>query len=139
MTGAWLGTVSAEHVRRGVEQGIAQIGHGKRSGLRRMAAGDWLVYYSPTEVLHQGPPLRSFTAIGRVHDDVLWQGDEGEFRPWRRRIDYVTGARPVPVRDLQEVLDLTAVPNWGYQLRRGLIPLSERDLRTIAAAMGAGL
>ncbi len=41
---AWLGVVSAEHVRHGVELGIAQVGHGKRSGLDRMAAGDTLVY-----------------------------------------------------------------------------------------------
>lgn len=46
---AWLGVVSAEHVRRAVDLGIAQIGHGKRAGLVRMKAGDVLVYYSPVE------------------------------------------------------------------------------------------
>lgn len=39
---AWLGVVSAEHVRRAVDLGIAQIGHGKRAGLARMKAGDVL-------------------------------------------------------------------------------------------------
>ncbi len=29
----WLGVVSREHVRRGVELGIAQVNHGKRTPL----------------------------------------------------------------------------------------------------------
>jgi hypothetical protein len=44
----WLGVVSRDHVLRGVE-GIAQIGHGKSGGLRRMSAGDGFVYYSPRD------------------------------------------------------------------------------------------
>lgn len=43
ITGAWLGVVSADHVLRAVGLGIAQIGHGKRSRLARMHAGDILV------------------------------------------------------------------------------------------------
>ena len=137
-TRAWLGTVSAEHVRHGVGLGIAQIGHGQRSGLQRMSAGDWLVYYSPTEVLRLGPPLRCFTAIGRLPDDEIWQAQDGEFHPWRRRVEYLHDARPAAVADLMAALDLTSGPNWGYQLRRGLIPLSVGDLRAIGAAMGVG-
>jgi hypothetical protein len=77
----WLGVASAEYVRRGVDLGIAQIGHGKREGLARMTAGDWLVYYSPVERLGDKTPLRSFTAGGRISDDEIWQANEGEFRP----------------------------------------------------------
>ena len=81
---AWLGVVSAEHVRRAISLGIAQIGHGKRAGLARMHAGDTLVYYSPVERLGDGVPLRSFTAIGTLSVDDFWQADEGDFRPFRR-------------------------------------------------------
>lgn len=130
---AWLGVVSADHVRRGVSLGIAQLGHGKRSGLARLRRGDWLIYYSPKTSMRDGEPLKQFTAIGEVVDDEIWQADEGSFQPFRRHIRYLRDARPVAVADLD--LDLTSQPNWGYQLRRGLIPLSERDLATVREAM----
>lgn len=75
----WIGVVSKDHVKRGVQLGIAQIGHGKRPGLRRKKAGDWLIYYSPRESLTGGAPLQAFTAIGKVADDDIWQEDEGDF------------------------------------------------------------
>ena len=132
---AWLGVVSHNHVRRGVELGIAQIGHGKRTGLARMKAGDWLIYYSPRASLESSEPLQSFTAIGVVADDEIWQADEGNFKPWRRRVNYVANASETPIRPLMEILDLTSVPNWGYQLRRGLLTLSDSDFTIIQSAM----
>ena len=131
---AWLGVVSAEHVRRGVSRGIAQIGHGRRAGLARMKAGDTLVYYSPVERLGDRSPLRQFTAIGTVSDEAIWQADEGEFRPFRRRVRY-EDAQPVPVEAVKTRLLLTVAPNWGYQLRRGLIPLEAGDVVVLGQAM----
>lgn len=135
----WLGVVSRDHVTRGVALGIAQIGHGARGGLARMRAGDWLVYYSPRESLGTDRPLQAFTAIGRIADDEIWQADEGDFRPWRRRVDYEPAALETPVRPLVGALELTRSPSWGYQLRRGLLELSEADFRTIAGAMGVAV
>lgn len=59
---AWLGVVSAAHVRRAQELGIAQINHGKRAGLARMHVGGILIYYSPVENMGDREPLRAFTA-----------------------------------------------------------------------------
>ncbi|KRE23115.1 EVE domain-containing protein [Agromyces sp. Soil535] len=129
MTG-WLGVVSAEHVRRGVGLGIAQIGHGKRAGLDRMKAGDTLVYYSPVERLGDRVPLRQFTALGVIADDEIWRADEGEFKPYRRRVRYADTS-PVPLDTLRSDLHLTTQPNWGYQLRRGLLPLDAHDVALI--------
>jgi hypothetical protein len=134
----WLGVVSRDHVLRGVEKGIAQIGHGKSTGLRRMSAGDGFVYYSPRDAYPKGAPVKAFTAIGRVTDDEVWQADEGEFKPWRRRIDYERGAIEVPIADLSDRLDLTAKPNWGYALRRGLVEITPKDFALIQAAMTTG-
>lgn len=129
----WLGVVCRDHVRRGTERGIAQLGHGKRDGVARLTAGDRLVYYSPRTSLRDGAPLQAFTAIGTVTDDEIWQAHEGDFHPWRRRVDYLPTAAEIPIRSLR--LDLTAEPDWGYQLRRGLIPLTEHDFNEIHAAM----
>ncbi len=130
---AWLGVVSAEHVRRGVGLGIAQIGHGKRGGLARMRSGDTLVYYSPVERLGDRAPLRRFTALGTIADDDIWQADEGDFMPFRRRVRY-EDVRPVPLEEVKDRLRLTASPNWGYQLRRGLVPLDEEDVAVLRNA-----
>lgn len=129
--------MSADHVRRGVGLGIAQIGHGKKSGLARIRAGDVLVYYSPRDTLG-GSPLQEFTAIGRVADDELWQADEGEFRPWPRRVDYDAPAHPVPLETVRADLELTLGPHWGHQLRRGLVPLGDRDAGVLALALAMG-
>jgi hypothetical protein len=130
----WLGVVCREHVERGKRLGIAQLGHGKRPPLARLSRGDWLVYYSPRTQLHGGQPLQAFTALGEVADEVIWQADEGGFKPWRRRVDYRV-TTDTPIEGLRHALDLTAEPNWGYQLRRGLIELSEGDFTRIRAAM----
>ena len=136
MSRGWLGVVSAAHVRRGVELGIAQINHGKRAPLARMQPGDTLVYYSPTQQRGDRTPYQCFTAIGTVADDDIWQADEGDFTPYRRRIDYLA-ATPVPLADLRSRLHLTGEPNWGYQLRTGLVLLDAHDVQIIREAMHA--
>lgn len=131
---SWLGVVSAAHVRRGIELGIAQINHGKRAPLARIRAGDTLIYYSPVERLGDKTPLRHFTAMGTISDDLIWQADEGDFRPYRRHIEYLP-LFPVPLQEIRDRLHLTAQPNWGYQLRRGLVPLDEHDTAIIRESM----
>jgi hypothetical protein len=132
---AWLGVVCRDHVRRGARLGIAQLGHGRRDALARLAAGDWLVYYSPRTSLRDGEPLQAFTALGVVADDEIWQAHEGDFHPWRRRIDYLPDVVETPIRTLS--LDLTARPGWGAALRRGLVRLTDDDFGRVHAAMRA--
>jgi hypothetical protein len=61
--------------------------------------------------------------------------DEG-FRPFGRDVDWLE-AREAPIHPLLDKLEFASGgSNWGYQLRFGLFPISDRDLRTIAAAMG---
>jgi hypothetical protein len=61
------------------------------------------------------------------------------FSPFRRDIDWRPGEE-VPIKPLLGRLQFTtAKRNWGYQLRFGLFEISEHDMATIAAAMGASL
>jgi hypothetical protein len=130
----WLGVVSRNHVRRGVTLGIAQTNHGTRAGLARMSEGDSIVLYSPKTAYPDGDPLKAFTAIGRIADAEIFQVEERDFRPYRRRVTW-HDATEVPITDLNGQLELTAGQNWGYQLRRGLLQLSDHDLAVIRAAM----
>lgn len=83
-----------------------------------MSPGDILVYYSPVQRLGDKTALRHFTALGVIADDEIWQADEGDFRPFRRRVHY-EATRAVPLEEVKAHLALTSTPHWGYQLRRG--------------------
>jgi hypothetical protein len=133
---AWLVVVSAVHVHRAVELGIVQTNHGKKAGIARMNPGDTVIYYSPTEELGDGKPLKAFTAFGTVAEGEIWQADEGSFRPFRRSVDYAETVR-VPLEDVRDQLKLTADKNWGHQLRRGLLTIDDGDAEILADRMRA--
>jgi hypothetical protein len=117
--------------------GLAQMNHSSREILEQMNESDGLVYYSPRTEF-EGDRLRQFTAIGYVSDDAVVQvGVSGsEYRPWRRRVDYDPDAEPASIRPLLKVLDLSRDnPDWGLQLRRGLLEISRHDFELIRAQM----
>lgn len=133
----WIGVVSYEHVRWGVEQGIAQLNHGKRAPLARMHQGDWLIYYSPRTSYPSGTPLQAFTAIGQITSEEPYQVTlSDDFQPFRHNARYLP-ARQVLV---QEVLaDLAFLPDkqhWGARFRFGHMSISRTDFLCIAHAMG---
>jgi hypothetical protein len=135
---AWLGVVSAEHARIAASQGFIQLNHGKRHNLLRLSPGDGFVIYSPTERFGEKTPLRAFTALGVVADrepylaDFMNMGAHGTIRPWRRRVDFLS-VQPAALHDVR--LQLTQQPNWGYQLRRGLVGLPTEDFEALRLAM----
>ncbi|MEV0792691.1 EVE domain-containing protein [Kribbella sp. NPDC050459] len=135
---AWLGVVSADHTRRAVDGGFIQLNHGKRYGVARLRKGDGFAIYSPTERYGEKTPLRAFTALGVVADDAPYQaepmsmGARGTIEPWRRRIEFLP-VRRAALHDLD--LKLTRQANWGYQLRRGLVPLDPDDFAVLREAM----
>ena len=131
----WIGVVTKDHVERGRQLGIVQIGHGKRGGLARMRAGDWLVYYSPRATMESTVPLQEFTAIAQLPDDDLFEGDDGNMKPWRRLAEYKQ-CTPAPIRSLLDELSFTAgKTNWGYAFRFGLLEIPEHDFERIADSM----
>ncbi|MFG1910745.1 EVE domain-containing protein [Kribbella sp. NPDC048928] len=135
---AWLGVVSADHTQRAVQGGFIQLNHGKRYGVARLRQGDGFAIYSPTERYLEKRPLRAFTALGVVVDEAPYQaepmsmGDRGTIQPWRRRIEFLP-VRRAALHDL--ALELTQSPNWGYQLRRGLVPLDPADFEKLRETM----
>jgi hypothetical protein len=134
----WVNTISRDHVQAGVAGGFTQAGHGKASGLRRLTAGDWLVFYSPKTSLRNGKPLKAFTAIGRVVDDELYQVEMAPgFTPWRRNVEFVAGVE-APIGPLIEELSfIKDKRRWGYVFRFGLFQIPPNDFELIRAAMQA--
>src|SRR5262245_43514753 len=116
----WIGVVSREHVLRGVAGGFAQLGHGKSTPLRRMQAGDGLIYYSPRQSYPDGAPCQRFTAIGVVETGEVYQRDMGGgFVPYRIDVAYLR-CREAPIQPL--VPRLTFIKDktrWGGAFRFG--------------------
>ncbi|UIY29709.1 EVE domain-containing protein [Neorhizobium galegae] len=134
----WIAVACAAHVRGGLAGGFMQVCHGKGGPLRRVRPGDRIAYYSPTETLDGGAPLKAFTAIGTVEEGSAYQADTGNgFLPFRRDVRWSV-AHPAPIQPLLNELAFTAGKrNWGYQLRFGLIEVDAEDLEIIAGAMDA--
>jgi hypothetical protein len=123
-------------VRLSVEGGFTQAGHGKASGLKRLKADDWLLYYSPKTSLRDGEPLQAFTAIGRVIDEELYQVEQAPgFTPWRRNIEFVRGTE-APIRPLIDQLSFIKDKHrWGYMFRASLFKIPQEDFAVISRAM----
>lgn len=136
MSAAWIAVASAEHVRIGRAAGFMQVCHGKASPVQRIAPGDQVIYYSPTERFGGKDRLQAFTAIGVVEEAAPYQVDMFPgFRPWRRNV-YWWPAAEIPIRPLLGRLSFTrGHSNWGYQLRFGLFGIEKEDADVIGRAM----
>jgi predicted RNA-binding protein len=133
----WIAVVSRSHVELGVAGGFAQVAHGKEQPLRRIHAGDWLVYYSPKTDMSAGAPLQAFTAIGEAIDDHIYQYRMADdFVPFRRDIAYRAGHEAAIQPLLDDLTFIKDKRKWGFPFRAGLIQIPERDFAVIAAAMG---
>lgn len=134
----WIGVASYEHVRRGVNGGFAQLSHGQAAPVRRMAAGDWLIYYSPREQREGGEPVQAFTALGQLAGDEITEvAMTASFTAARRAVHWLP-AHPAPIKPLLGSLSFIRNPvRWGMTFRPGHLEISEADFQRIAAAMGA--
>lgn len=133
----WLIVAAADHVRRGRAEGFMQVNHGKLPPLRRIMPGDRVVCYSSSTGFRGKDRLQSFTAIGIVGEGEPYQVEMNpDFSPFRREVVWME-SQDAPIQPLLPELELTAgKSNWGYQMRFGLLPLSEHDMDLIATAMG---
>ncbi len=132
----WIGVASREHVGMGVAGGFCQLCHGKAQPLRRMSVGDWIVYYSPKEIMGQAASCQKFTAMGQVIGAEVYAFEMFPgFVPYRRDIQFVK-ATEAPIRPLLSKLSfIQDQSRWGYSFRLGHLEISKADFELIATAM----
>ena len=132
----WVGVASYDHVLGAVQGGFCQLGHGKKALVRRLKAGDLIVFYSPRELMGSGPVLQAFTAAGRILDDFPYEAEQSAgFCPYRRRTKFFK-SRKAPVRPLLQELTFTqGNERWGLAFRRGAFQITSDDFKSIAKAM----
>lgn len=131
----WMAVACAEHVQRGRAGGFAQVCHGKATPLRRMSAGDGIVYYSPSQRMGDKDGFQSFTAIGTIQAREPYQVEMVPgFVPYRRDVDWMEAAEQ-PIKPLLDWLDFTQAKNWGYTLRLGVIEIPAVDFEFLLHVM----
>ncbi|MBY5775255.1 EVE domain-containing protein [Rhizobium leguminosarum] len=139
MTAFWCGVVSRDHIKRGEREGFCQVCHGKRSPLDRMAVGDGIVFYSPTQAFRGADKCQAFTAIGQIIGQRSYQFQmTPNFAPYRRDVAYFEAA-DAPIRPMLDELEFTrGNPNWGAKFRFGHFRISRHDFECIASTMITG-
>lgn len=132
----WIGVASKDHVSRGIAGNFCQLCHGKAQPLKRMAVGDWLIYYSPKEKFEEKIPYQKFTAIGEVVGAEVYSFEMSPgFVPYRRDICFLK-AKDVPIHPLLDELSfITDKSKWGYAFKFGHLEISRADFELIAANM----
>jgi hypothetical protein len=132
----WIGVASKEHVSFGVAGGFCQLNHGKAQALRRMAVGDWIIYYSPKDKFNGSEALQQFTAIGEVIGSEVYQFEMSpDFVPYRRDIRYLE-AQSVPIRPmLNSLAFIIDKSKWGSAFRFGHLEITKADFDLIASSM----
>lgn len=133
----WIGVVSEDHVKRGVEGGFAQVCHGKSAPLKKMKKGDWLIYYSPKTSYPNGNLLQSFTAIGKVKSSKVYPFQMSQdFIPYRIDMDYQM-CKKIPYSSVKSLLQFAQKhANIGLLMRRGHFEINKNDFLIISSAMG---
>lgn len=132
----WINSISRDHVMLGVAGGYTQADHGKNTRLKRLQAGDWMIFYSGKQTYPDGAPLQAFTAIGQVSDDELYQVETApDWHPWRRNMTFLK-SHETPIRPLLD--DLSFIHDkqrWGYPFKFGLFQIPAADFELIKRAM----
>ena len=133
--------VCLEHAKRGIAWGFIQSNHGKSSNIKKLKTGDGIIIYSSKYIFTpentEANKLQSFTALGYVRDEELYQGDMGwGFTPFRRNIDFEKEVNILPIVPLLENLEFVKdVKKWGFPLMYGFLEISEHDFEFISSKM----
>jgi predicted RNA-binding protein len=132
----WIIVASKDHIQHGLAGGFIQANHGKAAPLKRMHAGDWVIFYSPKLEYDKPEKCQSFTAIVRVVDEDAYQQDMGGgFIPFRLKVQFLP-SKDVSIHPLiDELTFIKDKTHWGAPFRFGTLQIPEQDFRLIANQM----
>jgi predicted RNA-binding protein len=132
----WIIVASKDHLQRGLAGGFIQANHGKAAPLKRMHAGDWVIFYSPKLEFDKPEKCQCFTAIVRVVDENVYQQDMGGgFVPFRLKVQFLP-SKEVSIQPLiDELTFIKDKAHWGAPFRFGTLQIPEEDFRLIANKM----
>jgi predicted RNA-binding protein len=132
----WVVVTSRDHALDGEKDGVVQVNHGKNAPLRRMSAGDKVVYYASKSIYKEKELCQRFVALATLSDDHIFQYDFSEnFKPYRRKAVY----QEVKETEIRPLIDrLNFIENkekWGYIFRTGYFEINKQDFDLIESHM----
>jgi hypothetical protein len=133
----WIGVVCKDQVFVGVKGGFSQLGQGKKIPRQRMSQGDGLIDYSPRVSFNSDAGCQSFTSLGSVASDEVYQADLDEgFLPYRLEVDFALceEASILPLLDRPSFIE--NMKNRGYPFRLEHLEITEEDFELLAEEMG---
>jgi predicted RNA-binding protein len=132
----WIAVADKDHVQRGVAGGFMQVNHGKEAPLKRLHPDDWVLFYSPKQSLEGTEKCQSFTAIGQVRDEPIYQvAITDDFAPYRRNVSF-RADKDVSILVLIDKLDfIRNKKSWGYTFRFGFFEIDRKDFDLIRSHM----
>ncbi|WP_462267102.1 EVE domain-containing protein [Mucilaginibacter sp.] len=132
----WVVVTSRDHALDGAAAGVVQVNHGKDGPLKRMSAGDKILFYAAKEVYGQKELCQRFVALAILADDTIFQYEAAaNFKPYRRKAAY----REVKEAEIRPLIDrLEFIKNkdkWGYIFRTGYFEINAHDFDLIESQM----
>ena len=132
----WINTLPKDHVMIGKKEGIVQADQGKPDPLKRLKAGDKILFYSPKTAAVNGSPLKAFTAAAKIIDEKIDRIQlSADFKPFRLAAEF-EDCSEVPIEPL--IARLQFIHNkksWGYLFQFGLFEIGENDFFLIYSKM----
>ncbi len=132
----WVVVTSRDHALDGATGGVVQVNHGKNGPLRRMSAGDKVLFYAGKEVYGQAKLCQRFVALAILTDDAISQYEmSANFKPYRRKAAY-RKIKEVGIRPLINRLDfIKSKEKWGYIFKTGFFEITKHDFDLIESHM----
>lgn len=132
----WIIVASKDHVKSGIEQGIAQACHGKALPFKRMRKGDFVIYYSSKQTFEKAEKCQEFTAIGQVTDEEVYQFQTtSNFCPFRRNIKFLDNKDTLILPLINDLQFIQNKKSWGYLFRLGCFEINQHDFDLISIQM----
>lgn len=132
----WVIVASKDHVKAGIEAGIAQACHGKVAPLKRMRKGDFVLFYSGKQTMGKLDKCQEFTAIGEVkNEDTYAFQMTPDFCPSRRDIAFFEHRDVSILPFINELEFIQDKQKWGYPFRFGFFEINQHDFELISTQM----
>jgi len=132
----WVAAISKEHALRGVAGNFIQVCHGKEAPLKRMRQGDFILIYSSKITMASNEKYQSFTALGQVDDNEVYQFQmTDKFRPFRRNVSFYNCLEASIIPLINDLEFIKNKKHWGYPFRFGFFEIDENDFNLVSSKM----
>ena len=111
----WVVVTSRDHALDGATAGVVQVNHGNNGPLKRMSAGDKILFYAGKKIYGQKELCQRFVALAILVDDEIFQYEvSADFKPYRRKAEYAK-VKEAEIRPLIDGLEfIKNKKKWGF-------------------------